>query len=72
MIAPSFWVIEKYVSGRLNYWSAHARGRGSEDDWSFAIEWATKFYNQESAEQILCSDFCCNQGRVAEHSMVAP
>lgn len=68
-VDEAFWVVEKYVGNRLHYWSAGARGRGDNDDWANNIEWATKFADRQSADQVLFR-LADAQGRSVQHSML--
>lgn len=61
-----FWLIERYVNGRLCFWSAGARGRSSRDDWSEDVEFATRLSSHASAEQVLIHT-CGGEGRCTRH-----
>lgn len=65
-----FYLVERYINGRLHYWSAGAAGRGSKDGWSTDAVFATKLADSESADQVLLH-VCGGEGRTVEHSMLA-
>lgn len=62
----TMWVIERYVNGRLCYWTAGARGRSGRDDWVGRFDFATRFADEESATQVQVH-LCDGEGRVTEH-----
>lgn len=62
----TYWLVERYVGNGLHYWSAGARGRGNRDDWATDVQWATRFADEQSAEQVRCR-LCDGEGRSTEH-----
>jgi hypothetical protein len=67
----TFWLVERYIAGRLHYWSAGAAGRGSRDGWSTDVGFATKLADNESADQVMLY-VCGGEGRSVEHSFLQP
>ena len=66
----SFWVIEAYFLGKLHYWSGGAKGRSYENGWSLTIDFATKFFDRESADGVMVK-LCDGVGRSVEHGMLS-
>lgn len=63
------WVIEKYLGGKLVYYSPGARGRSAEDNWSEDFSWELKMHDEESAEKVLFH-LTESQGRCAQHGVL--
>lgn len=61
-----FWVVERYVNGRLCYWASGARGRSSRDDWAEDITFAIRFADYPSAEAVMVHA-AAGEGRTAAH-----
>lgn len=66
-----FWVIERYVNGRLCYWSPGAKGRAARDEWSENIDFAIKLADHDSS-QIALIHACGGEGRAVLHQYVKP
>ena len=64
-----FWVVERYVNGRLCYWSPGARGRSSRDEWSEDIDFAIKMADWTSS-QVALVHACAGEGRSVLHQYV--
>ena len=65
----SFWVVERYINNSLFYWAAGMRGKCSRDDYTPAVDSATKFFDSDSAILVLLHS-CGGDGRVVEHQFV--
>lgn len=61
-----FWVVERYVNGRLCYWASGARGRSSRDDWAEDITFAIRFADYPSAEAVMVHA-AVGEGRCVAH-----
>jgi hypothetical protein len=66
-----FWVVERYINGRLCYWAAGAKGRSSRDEWSENVDFATRLATFDSSQQILFHT-CGGEGRAVQHQMIEP
>lgn len=64
-----FWVVERYVNGRLCFWSPGARGRSSRDEWSEDIGFAIKMADYDSS-QIALVHACGGEGRAVLHQFI--
>lgn len=69
MTNPVF-VIERYIANELHYWCAGACGRGAKDQWATDYDWATKFADDQSGQQVLFN-LCGGEGRVVQHGLVS-
>lgn len=66
-----FWLVEKYLAGKLVYWCAGAKGRAAQDGWTSDVSFATKLGDRESADQVLIY-LCGGEGRSAQHQFILP